>query len=55
MGGSAASLLAGLFADADPNETAVEREAKRNIITSLVTGIAAMSNPNRKKGTDLFV
>ena len=46
LGGSAASLLAGLFADADPNETAVEREAKRNIITSLVTGIAAMSNPN---------
>ena len=46
LGGSAASVLAGLFADADPNETAVEREAKRNIITSLVTGIAAMSNPN---------
>ncbi len=46
LGGSAASLLAGLFADSDPNETAVEREAKRNIITSLVTGIAAMSNPN---------
>nr|WP_221179077.1 hemagglutinin repeat-containing protein [Pseudomonas brassicacearum] len=46
LGGSAASLLAGLFADADPNETAIEREAKRNIITSLVTGIAAMSNPN---------
>ncbi|MFD2884559.1 hypothetical protein ACFS4T_26570 [Pseudomonas lini] len=39
-------MLAGLFADSDPNETAVEREAKRNIITSLVAGIAAMSNPN---------
>nr|WP_238963129.1 hemagglutinin repeat-containing protein [Pseudomonas sp. AF32] len=46
LGGSAASLLAGLFDDANPNETAVEREAKRNLITSLVTGIAAMSNPN---------
>jgi filamentous hemagglutinin len=46
LGGSAASVLAGLFADTDPNETAIEREAKRNIITSLVTGIAAMSNPN---------
>ncbi|MFS2094924.1 hemagglutinin repeat-containing protein [Pseudomonas sp. Pseusp11] len=45
LGGSAASLLAGLFADSDPNETAIEREAKRNIITSLVTGIAAMSSP----------
>ncbi|MDP9711126.1 UNVERIFIED_ORG: filamentous hemagglutinin [Pseudomonas fluorescens] len=46
LGGSASSVLAGLFADSDPNETAIEREAKRNIITSLVTGIAAMSNPN---------
>jgi filamentous hemagglutinin len=46
LGGSAASLLAGLFADADPNETAESREAKRNIITSIVTGIAAMSTPN---------
>ncbi|MCG6575937.1 hypothetical protein EGM97_14610 [Pseudomonas sp. AF32] len=35
-----------MFDDADPNETAVEREAKRNLITSLVTGIAVMSNPN---------
>ncbi|WP_283190195.1 hemagglutinin repeat-containing protein [Pseudomonas sp. PMCC200344] len=46
LGGAAASVLAGLFADADPNETAAEREAKRNIITSLVTGIAAMSDPS---------
>jgi len=46
LGGSAASVLAGLFDDADPNETASQREAKRNIITSLVTGIAVMSNPN---------
>ncbi|SEN62644.1 hemagglutinin repeat-containing protein [Pseudomonas sp. NFACC39-1] len=46
LGGAAASVIAGLFADSSPNETAVEREAKRNIITSLVTGIAAMSNPN---------
>lgn len=46
LGGAASSVLAGLFAEADANETAVEREAKRNLITTLVTGIAAMSDPN---------
>ncbi|WP_347929282.1 hypothetical protein [Pseudomonas helvetica] len=35
-----------MFNETSPNETSEEREAKRNIITSLVTGIAAMSNPN---------
>ncbi|KTT59329.1 hypothetical protein SB8_05525 [Pseudomonas oryzihabitans] len=44
LGGSASSLLAGLFNQADPNETREQREAKRNLITSLVTGIAAMSD-----------
>lgn len=46
VGGSASSVLAGLFNETDPNETSEEREAKRNIIASVVTGIAAMSNPN---------
>ncbi|WP_448120158.1 hypothetical protein [Pseudomonas veronii] len=46
LGGSASSVLAGLFNETDPNETKEEREAKRNIIASVVTGIAAMSNPN---------
>jgi filamentous hemagglutinin len=46
LGGSASSLLAGLFNETSPNETSEEREAKRNIIASMVTGIAAMSNPN---------
>ncbi|WDH56027.1 hemagglutinin repeat-containing protein [Pseudomonas chlororaphis] len=46
LGGSASSVLAGLFNETDPNETNEEREAKRNIIASVVTGIAAMSNPN---------
>ncbi|MFK3799587.1 hypothetical protein [Pseudomonas sp. NPDC088444] len=45
MGGAAASVLAGLFKETSPDETNEEREAKRNIITSLVTGIAAMSDP----------
>jgi filamentous hemagglutinin len=46
LGGSASSVLAGLFNETNPNETSEEREAKRNIIASVVTGIAAMSNPN---------
>lgn len=41
LGGAASSALAGLFNESSPNETSEEREAKRNIITSLVTGIAA--------------
>ncbi|WP_244652914.1 hemagglutinin repeat-containing protein [Pseudomonas viridiflava] len=41
LGGAASSALAGLFNETSPNETNEEREAKRNIITSLVTGIAA--------------
>jgi len=44
LGGSASSVIAGLFNEADPNETREQREAKRNLITSLVTGIAAMSD-----------
>ena len=46
LGGSASSLLAGLFNETSVNETSEEREAKRNIIASMVTGIAAMSDPN---------
>ncbi|MBS7558470.1 hemagglutinin repeat-containing protein [Pseudomonas sp. RC4D1] len=46
LGGSASSVLAGLFNETSPNETNEEREAKRNIIASVVTGIAAMNNPN---------
>ncbi|MGG5224194.1 hypothetical protein, partial [Pseudomonas syringae pv. coryli] len=44
-GGAAASTLAALFNDTKPYETDQEREAKRNIITSLVTGIAAATDP----------
>lgn len=39
MGAASSSLLTNLFAD-NPNETAQEREAKSNIIASLVAGIA---------------
>lgn len=46
LGGAAGSVLTNLFNDTDPNETQAEREAKRNIITSLVTGIAAATDPS---------
>ena len=44
LGGSASSVIAGLFNETNANETREQREAKRNLITSLVTGIAAMSD-----------
>ncbi|MCL2162393.1 MAG: hemagglutinin repeat-containing protein, partial [Betaproteobacteria bacterium] len=42
-GAAASSLLTGLFSETHPDETASERQAKANLITSLVTGIAMMS------------
>ncbi len=41
LGASASSLLTGLFGETTPNEKATEREAKRNLIVSIVTGIGA--------------
>jgi filamentous hemagglutinin len=46
LGGAASSVLTALFADPDPDETATDRENKRNLLTALVAGIAAMTNPN---------
>ena len=40
-GAAASGLLTALFADAGTEETATQREEKRNLIASLVTGIAA--------------
>ena len=40
-GAAASSVLTGLFSEANPNESEAQREAKRNLITSLVTGLAA--------------
>ncbi|MCQ3030383.1 hemagglutinin repeat-containing protein [Pseudomonas syringae] len=45
LAGSASSVLAGLLGAPRPDETNEEREAKRNIVTSLVTGIAAITDP----------
>lgn len=46
MGGAASSVLTRLFSDTDASESDSTREAKRNVIASLVTGIAAMSSPS---------
>lgn len=43
-GAAASSLLTGLFSEASPTETESQREAKRNLIVSLVTGIAATTS-----------
>ena len=43
LGGATSSLLTGLFSETSPDETATQREAKRNLITSLVTGIATVA------------
>lgn len=42
-GAAASSVLTGLFSEASPDETEEQREAKRNLIVSLVTGLAATS------------
>jgi len=41
MGAAASSLLTHLFKPAGPHETAQEREAKQQLITSLVAGVAS--------------
>ncbi|CAM3614901.1 Toxin CdiA [Pseudomonas reidholzensis] len=43
-GAAASSLLTGLFSEASPNESESQREAKRNLIVSLVTGLAATTS-----------
>ncbi|WP_449116985.1 DNA/RNA non-specific endonuclease [Pseudomonas viridiflava] len=42
-GAVASSLLTGLFSQSSPEESEEQREAKRNLIVSLVTGLAATS------------
>ncbi|MEO8627542.1 MAG: hemagglutinin repeat-containing protein [Betaproteobacteria bacterium] len=44
LGAAASSLLTGLFSDSNPNETYSQREDKRNLIASIVTGIAATAD-----------
>ncbi|WLH14027.1 hypothetical protein PSH58_06735 [Pseudomonas hefeiensis] len=43
-GAAASSLLTGLFSEASPDESESQREAKRNLIVSIVTGLAANSS-----------
>ncbi|MGH8352192.1 MAG: hemagglutinin repeat-containing protein [Pseudomonas sp.] len=46
LGGAASSVLTGLFSETSPDETSEQREAKRNLILTLVTGIAAVADPD---------
>ncbi|WP_080494437.1 hemagglutinin repeat-containing protein [Burkholderia ubonensis] len=50
MGAASASLLSNLFADT-PNETATEKQAKGNLISSIVAGVAAVGSVNAATAT----
>ena len=43
-GAAASSLLTGLFTETRPDETNEQREAKRNLVATLVTGLAATTS-----------
>jgi len=51
-GAAVSSLLTGLFSETDSTETSEQREAKRNLIISLVTGIASASNADTVAATN---
>ncbi|WP_080507221.1 DUF637 domain-containing protein [Xylella fastidiosa] len=51
QGAAASSVLTGLFSDPRPEDTAQDREAKRNLITSIVTGIASIGNTDAATAT----
>ncbi|WP_084907969.1 hemagglutinin repeat-containing protein [Burkholderia ubonensis] len=50
MGAATSSLLSNLFADS-PNETATEKQAKGNLISSIVAGVAAAGGMNAATAT----
>ncbi|ALR05210.1 DUF769 domain-containing protein [Xylella fastidiosa] len=50
-GAAASSVLTGLFSDPRPEDTTQDREAKRNLITSIVTGIASIGNTDPATAT----
>ena len=52
LGAAASSVLTGLFSETSPDETQSQREAKRNLVASLVTGIATMSGENTATATN---
>jgi filamentous hemagglutinin len=51
LGASASSVLTGLFGDTDPSETVAMRAAKRNLLVSLVTGMAAATGADTQAAT----
>lgn len=46
MGAAASSVLTKVFTETSPDETNAQREAKRNLLLSIVTGIAAVTDPD---------
>ncbi|TNW15658.1 hemagglutinin [Xylella fastidiosa] len=51
QGAAASSVLTGLFSAPRPEDTAQDREAKRNLITSIVTGIASTTHTDAATAT----
>lgn len=54
-GAAASSLLTGLFSETSADETSEQREAKRNLIISLVTGIAALTDVDAATATSAAI
>lgn len=54
-GAAASSVLTGLFSDPRPEDTAQDREAKRNLITSIVTGIASTTHTDAATATNAAI
>ncbi|WP_211465747.1 hemagglutinin repeat-containing protein [Collimonas silvisoli] len=52
MGAATSSLLTNLFADNNPNETNAQKEAKGNLVNSLVAGLATMTGANGATATN---
>ncbi|WP_166520632.1 hemagglutinin repeat-containing protein, partial [Xylella fastidiosa] len=55
QGAAASSVLTGLFSDTRPEDTAQDREAKRNLITSIVTGIASTTHTDAATATNAAI
>ncbi|UIX81325.1 hemagglutinin repeat-containing protein [Xylella fastidiosa subsp. sandyi] len=55
QGAAASSVLTGLFSDPRPEDTAQDREAKRNLITSIVTGIASTTHTDAATATNAAI
>ena len=55
LGAAGSSLLTGLFSETSPDETQSERQAKANLIASIVTGLAVSSGQDAATATNAAV